>query len=402
MYNTRPLQEELSVLPEEALTRDIVIPLLKEMGYQDVRYVHGMYEHGVDIICSEVTPLGTEFCGVQVKAVPITGAKTKKTGNVTEMINQAGSALRHAFLDERDNTEKRLDKYFIITSASISDVSASEIRDALRDFGRTIRFVDGQALANHVDKHLPAYVAGYLANKAFVVELAHVLRSPLQGIQGDLSWLASLLAKPTVNRRAVLLTCARAEVHAQEISRKIRSYVQAVAPPRALGRTFKAIDLSQLTRSVLGGFEAQAAERGIALKIESGDLPPLVTDPDAMELILANLIDNAVKYSSDNRDVNVRLRADREIIAIQVEDSGLAIPASEMPLIWKRFYRGAAAGSRGVVGTGLGLFVVKQLVEEFGGKVEVACRPVTGTPSPSEAMVTITVSLPADPPREAQ
>lgn len=400
MYTSIQIEDDIGSLPEEALTRDIVIPLLQEMGYKDVRYVHGMFEHGVDVLCAEETPFGTEFCGLQIKAVPISAAKTAKSGNVAELINQASTALRHRFVDERDNTEKTLDKYFILTSAKISDTSAAEIRDALQQFGRKIRFIDGQMLTRYVREHLHSYVIDYFARRDMVAELGHYLRTPLQAIVCDLAWLRSLLSKRDTGDK-VLRAIDRAESHIQEISRRIRSYVQAIAPPKTLGRTFRQVDVDQLTRIIVRGFATQAETRGVRLKIQAERVPPVTTDPDALELILANLVDNAVKYSFNNRVVTVGLWRREDHLLIEVENFGLPISESEIPLIWEIGYIGRAARQFSSIGTGLGLSVAKRLVEELGGSIKVSCKRAS-SPSASlpSGVVQFTVSLPIKPEME--
>jgi len=351
-----------------------------------------MFEHGVDILCTEETPLGTEFCGLQVKSVPISGSKTKKKGNVTELINQATSALRHCFTDERDNTEKRLDKYFIITSCGISDASSAEIRDAVRDFGRTLRFVDGQALAHYVQEYLHPYVTDYFARRNMVAEFGHILRTPLQGITSDLSWLRSILSNMDVNEKA-LLACDRAEEHIQVISHKIRTYIRAIAPPKTLGMTFRSVDIESIASSVLHGFSARAGMKGIQLKMESERLSHIETDPDALDLILTNLIDNAVKYSFDNKYVLVHLRQLEDYVQIEVENFGILITESQLHHLWDRSYRGDP-NAKDIHGMGYGLAVVKDLIEELRGKIEVTCLATNEAHKPKIGLVRFTVLLP--------
>jgi signal transduction histidine kinase len=390
------MQEAIEALPEEALTRDIIIPLLQEMGYKNVRYVHGTFEHGVDIVCTEETPFGTEFCGIQVKAVPIHGTKARKEGNVAELINQASSALRHRFVDERDNTEKRLDKYFFMTSASITDVAAVNIRDALTEFGRIVRFIDGQTLTQLVQNSLRSYVTDYFARRDMITELGHVLRTPLQGIIGDLEWLRFLLVNGNAEDRP-FLAIGRAEANIQDISRRIRSYIQAVAPPKTIGKTYRRINVEHIVSTVLHVFEARARMRGITITLISKALHPVISDPDAFELIVANLVDNAVRYSSENKEVIVSLSQQDKCVTVMVENTGILILESEMPLIWERFYRGTAAMDprRFQPGTGVGLSVVKSLVEELGGTVKVTCQQTEGENTiPAIGVIRFTVSLP--------
>lgn len=396
VYKPTRIEDDLASLPEEALTRDIIIPLLREMDYKNVRYVHGMFEHGVDVICTEETPFGTEFCGLQIKAVPISSAKTSKGGNVAELINQASSALRHRFLDERDNTEKTLDKYFILTSANISDTSAAEIRDVLQQFGRTIRFVDGQALSRYVHEHLHSYVIDYFARRDLVANFGHFLRTPLQGMAGDISLLRFLLSRGVTDNRALLVS-NRAESNLLDMSRRIRNFIQVIAPPKTLGITFRQVDVNRLLHAIAHSLATRANERGIRIEIRSERIPSLITDPDALELICANLLDNAVTYSFDNRVVAVDLRSKKNHLLIDIEDFGLHISKMDIPLIWEKGYRGTVATDlkRFGPGTGVGLTVAKRLVEELGGTIEVSCKLVGSSSSlPQESLVRFTVSLP--------
>ena len=235
----------------------------------------------------------------------------------------------------------------------------------------------------------------YFARRDMVVEFGHILRSPLQGIEGDLAWLTSLLGK-VEGGEMMLLACERARSHVQEISRKIRGYVQATAPPKTLGRTFRRVQVEQVARSVVRSFQAPASMKGIRLKVDSQQLRPVTTGLDALELILSNLVDNAVKYSFDNKEVRIRLSQLNNFLQIEVEDFGLMIPRSEIHHIWDRYYRGTAAVDprRYRSGTGIGLSVAKDLVEELGGSINVTCQTATGTSTSQAGVVRFTVSLP--------
>jgi signal transduction histidine kinase len=92
-------------------------------------------------------------------------------------------------------------------------------------------------------------------------------------------------------------------------------------------------------------------------------------DPDDLRTALNNLLDNAVKYSPDTKDIRVSLNGDHEHLRLRVADRGLGIPSKELKKIFARFYRVPAKGLRSVKGTGLGLYIVHSIVKRHGGRV---------------------------------
>src|SRR4029077_2360309 len=99
------------------------------------------------------------------------------------------------------------------------------------------------------------------------------------------------------------------------------------------------------------------------------DAPFVRFDPAALSQALVNLIDNAVKYSGDSRDIAVRLAASNGSVAIEMEDHGVGIAATEQQKIFERFYRVANGSGKG--GYGLGLFLVRHIMDAHGGRAEV-------------------------------
>jgi signal transduction histidine kinase len=108
---------------------------------------------------------------------------------------------------------------------------------------------------------------------------------------------------------------------------------------------------------------------------------PLLAEVDRAALGRAvwNLIDNAVKYSPEHRTVWVEVARDGDSIAIAVRDQGLGIPAGELRTIFRRFVRGAESQSRHIRGTGIGLALVRQIVEAHGGEVRLTSDPGQGS-----------------------
>jgi signal transduction histidine kinase len=118
-------------------------------------------------------------------------------------------------------------------------------------------------------------------------------------------------------------------------------------------------------------------------------LPPVRMDEDAMTLVLLNLVDNAVKYAGEGGEVFVRLARAPGGVALSVRDRGPGISEDDQQRIFERFYRATNARVRNVRGSGIGLSLVKHIVEAHGGRIELASAPGKGA--------TFTVFVPAAP-----
>ena len=133
---------------------------------------------------------------------------------------------------------------------------------------------------------------------------------------------------------------------------------------------------------VLGLFRERADKKQIRLEQHvPGDLPLARADRRALENILTNLVDNAVKYCGSGAEVRLSASddADAGVVRVVAEDTGPGIEARHLSRLFERFYRVDAGRSRQLGGTGLGLSIVKHLVEAMGGSVGVDSEPGRGT-----------------------
>jgi two-component system phosphate regulon sensor histidine kinase PhoR len=117
----------------------------------------------------------------------------------------------------------------------------------------------------------------------------------------------------------------------------------------------------------------------IAYRGAEAPLPPIAIDADAVAQAVGNLLDNAVKYSGEARDVEVGVRRDGDWAVVWVKDSGVGIPGDEQAKIFDRFHRVATGLVHDVKGSGLGLAIVRHVVEAHRGRVEVASRDGAGS-----------------------
>jgi signal transduction histidine kinase/tetratricopeptide (TPR) repeat protein len=143
---------------------------------------------------------------------------------------------------------------------------------------------------------------------------------------------------------------------------------------------FESLDVSALLTDVVTSIHERVRHEGfdIGLKVE-GAFPLLAVDRTALSQAVTNLIDNAIKYSGDSRRVSVRASVEEQALVIAVQDFGVGIKKEDIPRVFERFYRGGEELTRTVKGSGLGLTLVKKIVEAHRGKVHVESEPGKGS-----------------------
>jgi signal transduction histidine kinase len=168
--------------------------------------------------------------------------------------------------------------------------------------------------------------------------------------------------------------------HALDIvERNARSQAQIVEDLLDLSRiitgrmhlTFSRVDLVAIVRSSCSALSSTAAAKQVELRVELDQLDAHVQgDTVRLQQIVWNLVSNAVKFTSAGGRVTVRLRADRDCAEISVTDTGVGIKPDVLPYVFHRFTQGDSSVTRSFGGLGLGLAIVRHLVELHGGSVE--------------------------------
>ncbi|HJQ73668.1 MAG TPA: ATP-binding protein, partial [Gaiellaceae bacterium] len=215
------------------------------------------------------------------------------------------------------------------------------------------------------------------ARSDFVATASHELRTPLAAVYGAArTLLRSDIEIPAEQRDRFL------DIIVSETERLTAIVSQILlAGQIEEGRvdvSTEATDLRPLAESVLDSARLRAPEQ-IELRLEqNGDRAVAVADEDKLRQVLVNLLDNAIKYSPDGGDVAVELAGGAGRVKLTVRDSGLGIPQGEQERIFEKFYRLDPALTRGVGGSGLGLFISRELVARMGGSLTVRSQPGEG------------------------
>lgn len=204
--------------------------------------------------------------------------------------------------------------------------------------------------------------------------VAHDLRTPLARLRGTAE-TALQLADPKMAREA-LADCIEESERVLSMLNTLMDIAEAEAGMMKLQR--ESVDLCQLAREIVELYQYVAEEKKISVHTELPNSPVLVSvDRIRMRQALANLLDNAIKYTPGNGQVTISVRTDGNEAAISFKDTGIGIPAEEQDKIWSRLYRGDK--SRSQRGLGLGLSLVKAIVEAHGGKAAVSSIPDQGS-----------------------
>jgi PAS domain S-box-containing protein len=213
------------------------------------------------------------------------------------------------------------------------------------------------------------------ARSDFVATASHELRTPLAAVYGAARTLRRTDIEIREEQRERFLDIIVSETE------RLTAIVSQILLAGQLeeGRVdvaTSATDLSQLVESVLDSMRLRAPDR-IELRLEQNGRPTVaLADEDKLRQVLVNLLDNAIKYSPDGGDVTVELAGGHGRVRCTVSDDGLGIPPGEQERIFEKFYRLDPALTRGVGGSGLGLFISRELVSRMGGSLTV--RSATG------------------------
>jgi len=213
---------------------------------------------------------------------------------------------------------------------------------------------------------------------AFVSMVSHEIRSPLSTILAQIKIIMDGLAGEVSAKQADILA---------KMSRKLKGLVELTNNLLDLSRIEaglivqdrQQVQLMDILDSLVPFMQTSAKEKNISLSLKKANLPLINADGGSLEEVFSNLITNAIIYTPEGGKVNVMGKVRGDFLEISVSDTGYGIAPDEIPRIFERFYRIKNEKTRNIIGTGLGLPIVKSIVEAHNGTVKVESKEGVGS-----------------------
>jgi two-component system, OmpR family, sensor kinase len=227
---------------------------------------------------------------------------------------------------------------------------------------------------------------GFEAQRRFTADAAHELRSPLTRLRTEIE--VSMRRPRDLEEYRTILANTLEEI--QRLGGLTENLLTLARLDAGEGREVTSAPtlLASVVESVIIRFETMATARQIAMRLHPRAADVTVTvQPSIVDLIVANVVDNAVKFTAPGGNVELNVLATAGDGVVTVTDTGPGIPEDELPHVFDRFSRGRAPRTSGTSGVGLGLAIVHTLVERQHGRIEIESKPGQGT--------TVTIRLPA-------
>ncbi|HEY3170280.1 MAG TPA: ATP-binding protein [Thermoanaerobaculia bacterium] len=279
--------------------------------------------------------------------------------------------------------------------SSVANVSAAELeklRDRLAETeGRPLKRIPASDLsatarevAERLNARLDALSGTEKEQQQFIADVSHELRTPLTVLRGTLE-VALEEERPAEEYREAIGNALLEIRHLARISQNILFLARGESGRVTL--SFSNQDLARLVADVTRELQPAAADHELELSVEVPRASVIAfVDPGRMQQVLHNLLENSMRYTPPGGSVRLRVSTTPDEARIEISDTGVGIPEADLPFVFERFFRSDRARLAYTGGSGLGLSIVRWIVEAHKGKVEIASELEKGT--------TVTVRLP--------
>ncbi|MDX1592355.1 MAG: HAMP domain-containing sensor histidine kinase, partial [Balneolaceae bacterium] len=214
----------------------------------------------------------------------------------------------------------------------------------------------------------------YEKQRQFFADITHEIRNPLHTIAGSLEMLQMKGLDPG-KRDHYLQTAMRQTERINRLFKDLLTLQRYDSDSYFIER--KSFDLSGVIQHVVELYREEAERKGLELRYD--DNPQTVyADPDKIEQVIENLVSNAVKYTGEGK-IEIQVSREDENVVVAIQDTGIGISRNHLERLFDRFYRTDKARSRDKGGTGLGLAVVKSILNAHGTDIHVESEAGTGT-----------------------
>jgi len=205
--------------------------------------------------------------------------------------------------------------------------------------------------------------------KSQMIQMAsHDLRAPLGVAMGYLELLGDELEPLTPQRSRIL---NKLEATLQHMQQLIADLLDVERVESGADRVSVLTDVGELVAAVVHDLREAALSKQQTLELHATPVPPILGDPVHLRQVFTNLVDNAIKYTPEGGQVQVSVKLEDCQLLVEVRDTGYGISPAAQAKLFQRFFRAKAAGTEHIAGTGLGLSLVKTIVEQHGGRITV-------------------------------
>ena len=248
------------------------------------------------------------------------------------------------------------------------------------DYRFDIKDVDFFSLMGDLTGILIERVTWDLTKSWFIAKVAHNLRSPLNAILSMLKLLRKGYLGPVNTQQDE--TLERCEKRIQNLGELVGDLLRLGRERTEAGKTqLYPVDPVKIIKPLVTLYQNQSLQKGLRVAFDIQEpIPEVVANEGLLEDVFNNLIGNAIKYTPQGGEVQVQLAGeDHTWVRFEVSDTGIGISEEEMPRLFSEFFRTEAAKNLVAEGTGLGLVIVKEILERLGGKIQVKSKPGEGT-----------------------
>ncbi|MGD6804098.1 ATP-binding protein [Rossellomorea vietnamensis] len=217
--------------------------------------------------------------------------------------------------------------------------------------------------------------------KDFIANVSHELRTPIAMLQGYSEAIIDDIAASEEEKKEIAKIIYEESLRMGRLVNDLLDLARMEAGHITLN--YEKTDISAFLERVTNKFQGIAKEKNIELSFigeKSNDQEQLIyIDPDRIEQVLTNLVDNALRHTPDTGHVHVNYKPTKSGVLVEVSDSGSGIPEEDLPFVFERFYKADKARTRGKSGTGLGLAIARNIIDAHNGQISVHSKLDQGT-----------------------
>lgn len=212
----------------------------------------------------------------------------------------------------------------------------------------------------------------------FIANVSHELRTPISMLQGYSEAIVDDIAESQDEKKEMAKVIYDESLRMGRLVNELLDLARMEAGHLLL--TMEDVNISSFINRIIHKFQGLARDNEIQLFAEiENEITTISFDPDRIEQVLTNLIDNAIRHTPKGGSVKLSVTSDDKGIMIRVKDSGTGIPDEDLPFVFERFYKADKARTRGRAGTGLGLAIAKNIIDAHRGHISVQSKLGHGT-----------------------